>query len=157
MLVIRNFRRLPPLLRVVDITQWLLLLMTLAVFVSYMRTSWSILAPRSFSPHVPVFFLRDPLIGFNLILLNGACTFVLSTYSLRFRQPDRRTFPLSSWQSQMRALALLAFLPLCGLMLAFIIPPVFPVYYLAFGVAVLATGVFIAANALTYLHEIVGR
>src|SRR5262249_23557670 len=54
-----------------------------------------------------------------------ACFYAVTRYSTRFRQPDRRPFPLDSWQSQVRAILLLAALPLCALalaVLAFFIP-----------------------------------
>jgi len=52
----------------------------------------------------------------------GACSCTVTTYSTRFRRPDGEPFPLGSWQSQLRAILLLAALPLCALVVALYIP-----------------------------------
>jgi len=55
-------------------------------------------------------------------MVGGACINVVNIYTMRFRQPDRGPFPLSSWQSQVRAIVLGATVPLCALALALVAP-----------------------------------
>jgi hypothetical protein len=114
--MVRNFRRLPPHLRVVSILGLLLSLVSLALLgsaliakaLSFPLALWD-------SDHIY-------LIGVNLSMLSLACTLVGNTYSVRFRHPDSGPFPLSSWQCQARTLALLAALPLCALALTTVSP-----------------------------------
>jgi hypothetical protein len=135
----RYFRRLPPLLRVMGIGGLLLPLASIAVLLGLLTT----LLP-SF-PQWPV--EADPVLGIalNLGLLGGVCSYVVDGYTLRFRRPDSRPYPLASWQSQVGWWGALAGLPLGGLAVALFLPPtplvgfVLPVLYL------LALGVYVAA------------
>ena len=122
----RSFRRLPPLLRVASLLGLLFPVASLTLLVSWLVTS---LPSFSRSPPEPDF--GRGLFALNLGLLGGACSCVVTTYSTRFRRPDRGPFPLGSWQSQMRAIVLLAALPLCALALALFIPPTPPALFLA--------------------------
>ena len=126
----RYFRRLPPLLRLASLLGLLFPLAALALLLPLLFSGlWSF----PWFPQVPSDFGRRgimAIIAFNLVLLGGACTNVVNTYSMRFRQPDRGPFPLSSWQSQVRAIVLLAALPSCALALALFIPPTPPALFL---------------------------
>jgi len=115
-----NFRRLPLFLRVVGILGLLLALASLVMFsalvVSFI-TAGEVSRQR---------LANDPRLlvsALNLSMLSLACSFAVSGYRTRFRQPNRRPFPLDSWQSQARAIALLAALPLCAIALAAVIAP----------------------------------
>ena len=112
----RYFRRLPPLLRVASILGLLFPLASLALLVPLLVTSLP-----SF-PRTPPDFGRRGISALNLVLLGGACTVAVNTYSTRFRQLDRGPFPLSSWQSQVWAIVVGAVLPLCALALAMVAP-----------------------------------
>ncbi len=112
----RYFRRLPPLLRVASLLGLVFPLASLALLVPLLVTSLP-----SF-PRTPPDFGRRGIIALNLVLLGGACSVAANTYSTRFRQPDRGPFPLSSWQSQSRAIALGATVPSCALALALVAP-----------------------------------
>src|SRR5258708_14397815 len=112
----RYFRRLPPLLRGASILGLLSPLASLALLIPLLVTSLP-----SF-PRTPPDFGRRGIMALNLVLLGGAYSTVVNTYSTRFRQPDRGPFPLSSWQSQVRAIALGAALPSCALALALVAP-----------------------------------
>jgi hypothetical protein len=117
MLFSRNFFRLPPLLRVASIVGLLFPFTAIALLVAALVAAW-----RSF-PQLPADFYRVLVIAVSLSTLGGAVSAVVNSYSLRFRQPARASFPLKSWQSQVGAIALLAMLPLCALVLAFFIAP----------------------------------
>jgi hypothetical protein len=116
---VRNFRRLPPLLRVSGILGLLLALTSVGLLTQAFLTSLSTF------PNWP---LRTSVIGMNLGMLGAACSVVVQAYSRRFRQPGRGPFPLNSWLSQLRALALVAALPLCALAWAVFIPSTQPGY-----------------------------
>lgn len=142
----RYFRLLPTLLRVMGIMGLVLSLSGLALLVTVLIVgllSWSQPPP----PAGGFVLLRLVVIGENLGLLGPACLHVVNTYCLRFRQPYRGTFPLSSWQRQVGVIALLAALPLSALALALVLPPVFPAFLLALAVSVLAPGALFAATA----------
>src|SRR5258708_13514546 len=94
----RYFRRLPPLLRVASMLGLLFPLASLALLVPMLVTSLP-----SF-PLTPPDFGRRGIIALNLGMLSGACSVAVNTYSKRFRCPDRGPFPLSSGQSQVRAI-----------------------------------------------------
>ncbi len=119
--IVRHFRRLPPFLQVVSILGPLLPTASLAVLIPTITArilSLPLSAPLALWDSVHTVW-----IALNLTLLGGACTIVVNTYRARFRHPDRGPFPLSSWQSQARTLALLAALPLCALALTIASPP----------------------------------
>ena len=132
----RHFRRLPPFLRAVSILGLLLPIAALALWIPAMITKIP-----SMALSVPLaLWGSDRILGvvLNLITLSGACTFVISTYSARFRQPDRTPVLLNSWQSQARTLALLAALPLCALVLILVIPTDSLAFLLALALSTLA-------------------
>src|SRR5258706_3430878 len=133
---VRYFRRLPPLLRVASLLGLLFPLASLALLVPLLVTSLPSF-PQSFS-QVPSDFDHRGIIGLNLGLLGGACSVAVNAYSTRFRRPDRGPFLLSSWQSQMRAVALLSVLPLCGIALALVIPPTSLAFVVVFPISLLA-------------------
>ena len=115
----RYFRRLPPLLRVASLLGLLFPLAALALLVPLLFSGlWSF----PWFPQVSPDFGRRGIMALNLVLLGGACSVAVNTYSTRFRQPDRGPIPLSSWQSQVRAIALGAAVPLCALALALVAP-----------------------------------
>jgi hypothetical protein len=145
MLVLRNFRRLPLFLRILSIMGLVLSVSGLGLLATVLTVdlqSWSQPPP----PAGGFVLLRLIVVGENLGLLGSACLHVVNIYCLRFRQPYRGTFPLSSWQSQVRVIALLAALPLSALALALVLPPVFPAFLLALAVSVLAPGALFAAT-----------
>ncbi len=113
----RFFRGLPPFLRVV----WVVgLLFPVASFLLL------ILLNLYWSPfHVSqANFGHTVGIVLNLAMLGWACSVVAGAYNARLRQPGRRRqIPLDSWQRQALAIALLAALPLCAIILAAVIPP----------------------------------
>jgi hypothetical protein len=98
----RYFRRLPPLLLVASIVGLLFGLTASALLIE------SLVTDLSAFPHAHRDLSRVGIIGMNLFWLGLACSVVVSSYSTRFRQPDRRPFPLNSWQSQVRAILLLS-------------------------------------------------
>jgi hypothetical protein len=65
---------------------------------------------------------RLGVIALNLGMLGGACISAGITYRLRFGRPDEGPFLLDSWQSQARAIARLATLPLGALVVALVLP-----------------------------------
>ncbi|MGZ3602489.1 MAG: hypothetical protein ACXWQ5_23320 [Ktedonobacterales bacterium] len=113
----RYFPHMPPILRVATILGVLSLLTALALL------QFPLLVKLPFFPWRSVDASRVESIALNLIVLGLGSTSVLATYNIRFLQPDRRPFPLSSWQSQLRGIALVAVLPICGIVLALFIPP----------------------------------
>lgn len=140
----RYFWRLPLHLRVlgiVGIIGGLLPVASLLWLVPIVITSWS--SPAGLPS--PVY--RVMALALNLAMLGLACILVVRIYCLRFRQPDdEKTFPLSSWQSQLRAITLLGALPLCGLVVALILPPVLAGYFLE----LLIAGVAAVVATVTY-------
>lgn len=134
----RRFRRLPPLLRVADILALLLALAAIALIVEAFITSLSSVPPRW-----PVDAL---VIALNLGMLGGSCSFVVQTYGMRFRRPGGGPFPLDSWQSQGRAIVLLAALPLCALVLAVAIPPTASAFGIVFPISIIGACVLLGAR-----------
>jgi heme/copper-type cytochrome/quinol oxidase subunit 1 len=141
----RYFRRLPPLLRVASILGLLFALASLAL-IAELGVSLVTSFPQSPADSNRVF----GLVALNVGMLSGACSTAVNTYSMRFRRPDRGPFPLSSWQSQVRAIVLLAALPLCALALAVFAPLIpLPLDFLFLPVAaisLLAAVVLVVAN-----------
>jgi hypothetical protein len=130
----RNFRRLPPLLRVASIFS---LLGPLAPLV------WLIMSHSS-SPQSGVYVDRVGAITVNLIVFGMVCTFAVHAYSTRFRQPDKRPFPLDSWQSQLRAILVPSALPFCALVWAVVIPPTAPAFWAVFPISIMGAVVSLA-------------
>jgi hypothetical protein len=129
----RYFRRLPPLLRVASLLGLLFPLASLVLLIPLLVTSLP-----SF-PNSPPDFGRRGIIALNLGMLGGAFSVAVNAYSTRFRQPDRGPFPLSSWQSQVRAIALGAALPFCALALALVAPLIpLPLAFVFWGVTVVS-------------------
>jgi hypothetical protein len=134
---VRNFRRLPPLLRITGILGLLLALTSVGLLTQ------AFLPGLSSFPNWP---LRTSVIGMNLGMLGAACSVVVQTYSKRFRKPDMSPLPLHSWKSQLWALALVAALPLCALALAVAIPPTESAFSLVMLIATLAAFALLGAN-----------
>lgn len=114
----RYFCRLPPLLRVVSILSLLFVLASVVLFLG------SVIPVFPSFPRWPVDASRAVGIAWNLIMLSLACSFVVSNYSLRFFRPGRGSYPLESWQSQVRWLLALAAPPLVALALAVVLPQI---------------------------------
>lgn len=136
----RYFRRLPPLLRVASLLGLLFplpfLILPLYYFVQIMRSS----------PTASEYDARLLVIGLNLGMVCMACSLVVRSYSKRFREPGTPgPFPLDSWQSQVRAIVLVAALAICALVLAVIISPTARAFQIVFPVSIL--GVFELAVA----------
>lgn len=147
----RYFRRLPPLLRVVSLLGLLIALASIAVLIEALLMSLS-----SAPPHWSADGSRLLAIGLNLGMLGGACSFAVNTYSLRFRRPDRGTFALESWQSQVRAITLLAALPLGALVMVLVVPLSFPTAFLPLGLTMLAAVVLLVAHLADAVESTVG-
>jgi peptidoglycan/LPS O-acetylase OafA/YrhL len=115
-----NLRQLPLFLRVVGILGLLFPLASLVILLAMVVlfiTGGDVSRQR---------LANDPRLivsVVNLNMLGLACGFAVNRYRTRFRQPNRRPFPLDSWQSQARTIALLAALPLCAIALAAVISP----------------------------------
>ncbi len=140
MLVLRNFHRLPPLLRVVSVVAVLPLLLAVTVLVLLLVASWPPFSPMpSDTPHRLVLAL-------DLTALSLACNIVVNTYRVRFVHPEWEPFPLHSWQSQVRALGLLAALPTCALVVGLVLPPAPLAFALAAGFTTSAFVVLGLAN-----------
>ena len=134
----RDFRRLPPLLRVAAVLGLMLPLASLALLSQMLVAALPTLDwPSDFS--------RVSVVASSLVMLGLACTFVSTIYSTRFRYPQRRSFPLDSWQSQVRTIVLLAALPLCVFAWAIFVPATTPgfgnVYLLSIVAWVVLVGV----------------
>lgn len=150
MLVSRNFLRLPPLLRVVDIVALLLALAALPLLGIAVATNLPFLpSAHPVSLDGGIHGMHFLLLGANVALLSIACSQVVDIYGLRFRQPAGGPFPLSSWRSQLRVVALLGALPLGALMLLLILPPGFPAFYLLFAASLLGAVVVFLTWAWT--------
>ena len=167
------FRRMPPLLRVAGILGVLFPLASLILLVPLVIRGLSMISqlmnPSNSTqvPQVPVDFFRVLVIGMNLGMLGLACVFAMSAYSTRFRRPDGGPFPLDSWQSQLRAIALPAALPLCAIILALVTPQTLPLAFVlivpASAISVLAALVTVVAHLwvlvthVTHVQQAVGR
>jgi hypothetical protein len=148
-LVLRNFRRLPPQLRVVAIIGVLCTLTALAIQPMWLLVHLRIVGWLSSLP-VPADFNRVLDIACYLALLGWACSLVITTYSLRFAQPHRETFPLRSWQRQMGALVLMTVTPLCGIAVALVVALAYPAsFFIPGSIVVLAVIVLLAFNRRT--------
>ncbi len=113
----KNSRDLPPLLRVVSILGLLIPLAGLAIYgVAFVARGFSF-------PQSPLGSVRLGVIATSSMALSLACTSAVGTYRARFRQPGRRPFPLNSWQSRLRVIAVVAVLSSCTLVLAVGLPP----------------------------------
>lgn len=113
---------LPPPLRVVRLLGCLFPLAALAVF----GIAW--VATQFFTrPLSSLDSTRLMVIGFNLTALGLACVSAVGTYRARTRQSDsqlpRRPFPLTSWQSRLRVIAVVAALSTGTLIVAVVLPP----------------------------------
>jgi hypothetical protein len=150
----RYFRRLPPLLRVASILGLLFALGVIAlsteIVVSFVTSLPSFFQSPADINQSPAESNRVLGVAINLGMIGGACSTAVNTYSMRFRRPDRGPFPLSSWQSQVRAIVLLAALPLCALALAVFAPLIpLPLEFLILpvvAISILAAVVLLAAN-----------
>lgn len=126
-----GFRRLPLVLRVASLLRPLFpvgLFATIAFLITaglWSSAQWGIDASRV------------AIIAVNLGLVGLASDVVVRAYNARFRRPDRRPFPLDSWQSQARAILALAALPICALVLASVIPPTARIFQIVFPVSLI--------------------
>jgi hypothetical protein len=136
----RNFRRLPPVLRVASLLglQFPLPLFTLLL-----------ISNRWFFPQSGVYASRVAVIALNLGLVGMTCAHVVQTYSARFRQPGSGPFPLEAWQSQVRAIVLPTALTICAIILAVIISPTSSAFEIVFPTSI--AGAVVAFVFL--LHE----
>ncbi|HET8909670.1 MAG TPA: hypothetical protein VFN11_22165 [Ktedonobacterales bacterium] len=128
----RNFRRLPTFVRVVDVVGIALAAAATVLFIVAFAMQ------RELYPSTLADASRLQLIALDLGMLAGACVVVVRGYTRRFRQPGNEPLPLDSWQSHVRAVALPGALPLSALTLAIFIPPTLGIYGLAFGISIIA-------------------
>ena len=143
----RYFDRLPPLLQVAVILGLMLLVAGIAVagFAPIVFVFALIASQSSASPPWYLDPIRLFVIALNLVVVAFACFFAVISYSRRFRRPDRGPFPLDSWQSQVRVIALLAALPLGALVVVLVLPLGWPADFLAIGITLLAVVALLAA------------
>lgn len=124
----RYFRQLPLFLRVMSVLGLVFglasVLMILAMIVLFI-TGGDVFRQELSNDH------RAFTIALNLSMVGQACAIAVHRYTTRFRQPYLERFPLDSWQRQARAIALLAALPLCAIILAAVIPLTQDAAYLA--------------------------
>jgi hypothetical protein len=145
--VMRNFSRLPPLLRVASLLGLLFSLTSLNVLIEVLFTGLSSV------PHWSADAIRRLVIALNLGMLGGAWSFVVNTYSIRFRRSEGGPFPLDSWQSQVRAIVVVAALPIGALALAVVIPPTALAWVVVSLITVIAAFVRLAA----YVYAMIRR
>jgi uncharacterized membrane-anchored protein len=138
--MLRYFPRLPMLLRVAFILGLLFPLASIALLIEALISRLS-----AVSPHWSADVERLGLIAVNLGMVSGACSFTVNTYSLRFRRSDTGPFPLTSWQSQVRAILLLAALPISALVLAAFISPTSLAFIIVFPISLLGACVLLVA------------
>lgn len=133
-----SFRRLPPVLRAVSLLRPLC---PLGLFVAFAYTAsvgtWS-------SAHEGLSASRVAVIAINLGVVGLGCSAVVYIYNSRFRQPDRATFPLASWQSQVRTMLALTIIPVAALVLAVAIPPTARAFELVFPASIIGAIVCLA-------------
>ena len=130
-----NFHRSPPVMRVANI---LGLLFPLGPFIAMML---EVVVSPSISPHWAMNAIRLAMIVSDLSMVGLACRLTVHAYNARFRLPDRRPFPLDSWQSQVRAILLPAALPICALVLAMVISPTARAFEVVFPATIIGAGV----------------
>jgi ABC-type multidrug transport system permease subunit len=145
---VRYFPRLPLLLRVAFIVGLLLPLASLALLIEalILLIEAHITSLSAIPPHWSADEESLGLIGVNLGMVSGACSFTVNTYSLRFRRSGTGPFPLTSWQSQVRAILLLAALPISALVLAAFIPSTSLAFIVVLLVSLLGASVLIVAH-----------
>jgi hypothetical protein len=146
--MLRYFPRLPMLLRVAFILGLLfplasiaLLIVAIILFIEALITGLS-----AVPLHSPADGIRLVVIAANLGMVSGACSFAVNTYSLRFRRSGTGPFPLTSWQSQVRAILLLAALPISALVLAAFIPSTSLAFFIVLLISLLGACVLIVAH-----------
>lgn len=149
----RGIQLLPPLVRaatVVGMLAWA------AGIIVGMRLGLTMLVyPQYFPPSYQPSFrdgLRLLLLGGNLGLLGLACILVVVIYGARFYQPDDGPYPLSSWQSQLRVIALLGGWPTGAVVLMLLLPPAIPVLLAIMAPSLLEAVVAVVAWVWTIRH-----
>ncbi len=138
----RYFRRLPPLLRVASILGWLFFLAAIALW----GYSLVMKAPPSLQSSQETDRVR--IIALNLYILGLGCIFVIKTYSSRFRQPDRMPYPLDSWESQLRAIALMSAPLICALVLAVVISPASRAFAIVYPISIIGVVALLVKQAI---------
>lgn len=96
--------------------------------------------------------LRLLLLGGNLGLFGLACILVVVIYGARFYQPDGGSYPLSSWQSQLRVIAFLGGWPAGAVVVVLLLPPAIPVLLAFMAPSLLAAVVAAVAWVWTIRH-----
>ena len=128
---------LPPLMRVLSLFGLLFILAGTALWgFTYLSSSRPLFLDTN----------RVQAIFINLVFLSLACTLTVQTYRTRLSQPDRGPLYLSSWQSQMRFIALVAALPMCAIVLAFVIPPTAGAFTIIYPISILGGVVVVVAS-----------
>jgi hypothetical protein len=115
----RNFRRLPPLVRIARPLGGLFVLISLVLL------GWMLVT--RLPDHLSLGMFRLVNIAVSLSALGSALNLYAINYGRRFRTTGVEDFPLSSWQNQARTIALLAALPICALALALFVPSSSPI------------------------------
>lgn len=141
----RDYHRLPPLLRLASIVS------ILALFLVTVMLMMLFLARLSSSPPTTDDLSRLWIIALNLGALGFYYFVVEQIYRMRFRQLAEGPFPLESWQSQARVLGLMAALPLCALVLAVVIPPSQRAFEVVFPISIL--GAFMSLGVCLWAFE----
>ena len=135
-----SFRRLPPVLRVAS------LLRPLGPFGLFVAFAYMVSAEAWSSAHEGLYAGRVAVIAINLAVVGLGCNAVVRVYNSRFRQPDRATFPLASWQSQVRTMLALTIIPVAALVLAMVIPPTARAFQLVFPASIVGAVVCLAVT-----------
>ena len=147
------FRHLTPLLRVASVLGLLFSCVSLAALVACMGGFFT---SQSF-PQWTVKASRVVVIAGNLGMVGGACSFAVYSYTTRFRELDGGPFPLDSWQSQARAIGVMAALPICALVLAVAIPPTALAFEVVFPISILGALALLAATIAATIVVSFGR
>lgn len=135
-----SLRHLPPVLRVASLLRPLF---PLGLFVTF---AYLISAGAWTSAHDGLYAARVGVIAINLGVVGLGCSAVVYVYNARFRQPDRTTFPLTSWQSQVRTMLALTIMPVVALVMAMVIPPTASAFQLVFPASIIGGVVCLAVT-----------
>ncbi|HEX8035579.1 MAG TPA: hypothetical protein VF510_17100 [Ktedonobacterales bacterium] len=135
----RYFRRLPPRLRGASGLERAFL--AIGVTLATLSSAVAQLSSR----HSSVDLGPMEAVAADLGLLCVVCAFAVDLYSTRFRQPDGRPLTHRSWQSLIGFIVLAAALPICGIVLAVVIPPASDAFDINFPIPLIGMAVLLAA------------
>lgn len=147
---VREFRRLPPLVRVASLLGLLLPLAALALLTQALSTNLS-------TSEWPADFNRVLAIALNLNVLGLDCTLVVTTVRARVREQGREPVVQDAWLRPGRLLVVTAMLPLGALTCAVVLPPTYPGFDTIFLLSLLAVCVWVGVMVwLSTRHHATG-